>query len=162
MLFQVCLRCKIVFISVYKVINKLSSFKCLTLVYSPRCYSSSNSPSLRFFHLHAVRHFAVGTSGRLGNVVVLWRLEARPRGRINFRRLIFPCGREFACRGPQRLFLNAISNENVSKCLFISSEIIPPAEISKHIGKLYGIYHYIERQLTKTTLIWTIRKFVIG
>ena len=41
-----------------------------TFMDSSCCYSSSNSPSLRFFDLHTVRHFAVKISC-LGNIIVL-------------------------------------------------------------------------------------------
>ena len=41
------------------------------------CYSSSNSPSLRFFDLHTVRHFAVKISC-LGNIIIPFAVGTRP------------------------------------------------------------------------------------
>ena len=41
------------------------------------CYSSSNSPSLRFFDLHTVRHFAVKISC-LGNIILPFSVPGLP------------------------------------------------------------------------------------
>ena len=48
-----------------------------TFMNSSCCYSSSNSPSLRFFDLHTVRHFAVKISC-LGNIILPFRYQAFP------------------------------------------------------------------------------------
>ena len=48
-----------------------------TFMNSSCCYSSSNSPSLRFFDLHTVRHFAVKISC-LGNIIFPFAVPGLP------------------------------------------------------------------------------------
>ena len=76
-LLSICLLCFRLSITSKNWSIYLEIMHLYTFMNSSCCYSSSNSPSLRFFDLHTVRHFAVKISC-LGNIILPFGYPAFP------------------------------------------------------------------------------------